>query len=122
MLARIIVASLMLLLALPVVYLGILGIYALIRLDDAFSPYLVLRIFTPVFAVLSAFGTLIAFRYALITAGALAVFYLGWAFTVYPFPGILPPTAFHWIYGTVYAMLCLNLAWTIWALCNIRRR
>ncbi len=122
MLVRIIVALLLVLLAAPVAYLGLLGIYALFRLDDAISVHLILPVLTPVFAVLSAFGTLFAFRYALMTAGALAMFYLGWAFTVYPFPGVLSHTAFHWIYGTVYAMLCLNLAWTTWSLCSIRRR
>ena len=121
-LARIIVAFLLMLLSWPVVYLGLLGIYALFRLDDAISVHLVLPILTPVFAVLSAFGTLFAFRYAPMTAGALAMFYLGWAFTVYPFPGVLPHTTFHWIYGAVFAILCLNLAWTTWSLRGIRRR
>lgn len=122
MLARIIVAFLLILLSLPVTYLGISGIYFLVRADDAVSPYLFLVILTPVFAVLSAFGTLFAFRYALATAGALAMFYLGWAFTVYPFPDVLPDTSFPWIYGAVFAMLCLNLAWIAWSLRAARRR
>ena len=122
MLVRIIVALLLVLLAVPVAYLELLGIYALFRLDDAISVHLILPVLTPVFAVLSAFGTLFAFRYALMTAGALAMFYLAWAFTVYPFPGVLPRTAFNWIYGAMFAMLLLNLAWTTWSLCSTRRR
>ncbi|MCY4560316.1 MAG: hypothetical protein OXF79_28955 [Chloroflexi bacterium] len=117
--ARIVVALLLALLALPVVYLGILGIYALFLIDDAVALYLVPSILAPVFAVLSAFGTLLYFRSALITAAALSVFYLGWAFTLYPFPGVLPSSFFYWARVTMLAMMCLNLAWIVWTL---RRR
>jgi len=120
--ARIIVALLLGLLALPVIYVGILGIFFLIRADDAFSPNLVVAILTPVLAVLVAFGTLLSFRSALVTAGALAVFYLRWAFSLYPFTGVLPLTSLQWIDGAVFAMLCLNLAWITWSLRAARRR
>ena len=121
--ARIVVALLLALLALPVVYLGILAIYLLFRIDDAVALYVALylvpSILAPVFAVLSALGTLLSFRSALITAAALSVFYLGWAFTLYPFPGLLPSSFFYWARVTMLAMMCLNLAWIVWTL---RRR
>ena len=115
-LARIAVVLLLVLLALPVFYLGILGIYTLFRLDDAVSPNLVLITLAPVFVVLSALGTLLSFRHALMTVAALAVFYLGWAFTIYPFPGLLPSPLFRWDQVTMVAILCLNLAWISWSL------
>ena len=111
--ARITVASLLVLLALPVVYLGIWGISALFY---AISLNSVLFILTPAFVILSAFGTLLSFRYALMTAAALAVFYLGWAVTVFPFSGLLPNLSFFWVQVTMFAVLCLNLAWIVWSL------
>ena len=111
--ARITVASLLVLLALPVVYLGIWGISALFY---AISLNSVLFILTPAFVILSAFGTLLSFRYALMTAAALAVFYLGWAVTVFPFSGLLPNLFFFWVEVTMFAVLCLNLAWIVWSL------
>ena len=114
-LARIVVVLLLVLLALPVFYLGIFGIYALFRI--AVSPHLVVLILPPVLVVLSAFGTLLSFRYVPLTAGALAAFYLGWAFSIYPFPDLLPyPFFFYWAKVIMIAMLCLNLAWIVWAL------
>ena len=115
-LARIAVVLLLVLLALPVFYLGILGIYTLFRIDDAVSPNLVLITLAPVFVVLSALGTLLSFRHALMTVVALTVFYLGWAFAIYPFPGFLPSPFFYWGRVTMFAILCLNLAWIVWAL------
>ena len=112
-LARITVASLLVLMALPVVYLGIWGISALFY---AISLNSVLFILTPAFVILSAFGTLLSFRYALMTAAALAVFYLGWAVTVFPFSGLLPNSSFFWVQVTMFAVLCLNLAWIVWSL------
>ena len=112
-LARITVASLLVLMALPVVYLGIWGISALFY---AISLNSVLFILTPAFVILSAFGTLLSFRYALMTAAALAVFYLGWAVTVFPFSGLLPNLSFFWFKVTMFAVLCLNLAWIVWSL------
>ena len=111
--ARITVASLLVLLALPVVYLGIWGISALFY---AISLNSVLFILTPAFVILSAFGTLLSFRYALMTAAALAVFYLGWAVTVFPFSGLLPNLSFFWVQVTMFVVLCLNLAWIVWSL------
>ena len=111
--ARITVASLLVLMALPVVYLGIWGISALFY---AISLNSVLFILTPAFVILSAFGTLLSFRYALMTAAALAVFYLGWAVTVFPFSGLLPNLSFFWVEVTMFAVLCLNLAWIVWSL------
>ena len=111
--ARITVASLLVLLALPVVYLGIWGISALFY---AISLNSVLFILTPAFVILSAFGALLSFRYALMTAAALAVFYLGWAVTVFPFSGLLPNSSFFWVQVTMFAVLCLNLAWIVWSL------
>jgi hypothetical protein len=112
-LARITVASLLVLMALPVVYLGIWGISALFY---AISLNSVLFILTPAFVILSAFGTLLSFRYALMTAAALAVFYLGWAVTVFPFSGLLPNLSFFWVQVTMFVVLCLNLAWIVWSL------
>lgn len=115
-LARIAVVSLLVLLALPVFYLGILGIYALFLIDDVVWPYAVLLTLAPVFVVLSALGTLLSFRYVPMTVAALAVFYLGWAFTIYPFDDLLPSPLFYWAQVTMFAILCLNLAWMVWAL------
>ena len=112
-LARITVASLLVLLALPVVYLGIWGISALFY---AISLKSVLFILTAAFVILSAFGTLLSFRYALMTAAALALFYLGWAVTVFPFSGLLPNLSFFWVQVTMFVVLCLNLAWIVWSL------
>ena len=117
-LARIAVVLLLVLLALPVFYLGILGIYALFRLGDAVSvsPNSVLLTLAHIFVVLSPLGTLLSFRHALMTVAALAVFYLGWAFTIYPFPGLLPSPLFYWGRVIMFAILCLHLAWIVWAL------
>ena len=115
-LARITVASLLVLMALPVVYLGIWGISALFSQSYAISLNSVLFILTPAFVILSAFGTLLSFRYALMTAAALAVFYLGWAVTVFPFSGLLQNLSFFWVQVTMFAVLCLNLAWIVWSL------
>ena len=114
--ARITVASLLVLLALPVVYLGIWGISALFSQGYAISLNSVLFILTPAFVILSAFGTLLSFRYALMPAAALAVFYLGWAVTVFPLSGLLPNLSFFWFQVTMFAVLCLNLAWIVWSL------
>ncbi len=122
--ARIVVALLLLLSAVPVFYLGILGFYALFWLDHSngpgivqsiFSPLLLFN-FSPLLVVFSAFGTLLSFRCALMTAGALAVFYLGWAFTLYPFTGLLPNSFIYVAWVTMFAILCLNLTWIVWSL------
>ena len=68
-LARIVVALLLVLLALPVFYLGILGIYSLFWISFAITPSVVVVSLAPVFILLSAFGTLLSFRCALMTAG-----------------------------------------------------
>lgn len=118
-LARIAVVSLLVLLALPVFYMGLLGIYSLFLVADAVWPNLVLVILIilmPVFVVLSALGTLLSFRYVPMTVAALAMFYLAWAFTIYPFPGLLPSPPFYWHQVPMFAILCLNLAWIVWAL------
>ena len=116
MVARIVVALLLVLLALPVFYLGILGIYSLFWISFAITPSVVVVSLTPVFILLSAFGTLLSFRCALMTAGALAVFYLGWAFIVYPFSGLLPNSFIYWSWAIMLAILCVNLAWIVWSL------
>ena len=113
-LVRIAVVLLLMLLALPVFYLGIFGIYALFWL--AVSPHSVLLILAPVLVVLSAFGTLLSFRYVPLTVGALAAFYLGWAFSIYPFPDLLPNSFVYWARVIMIAMLCLNLAGIVWSL------
>ena len=108
-LARITVASLLVLMALPVVYLGIWGISALFY---AISLNSVLFILTPAFVILSAFGTLLSFRYALMTAAALAVCYLGWAVTVFPFV----PRQLYLPVGVNQFCRFTSLAWTrCWA-------
>lgn len=113
-LARNAVVLLLTLLALPVFYLGIFGIYALFSLSV--SPHSVLLTLPPVLAVLSALGTLLSFRFVPLTVAALAAFYLGWAFSIYPFPDLLPDPFFFWVRVTMIAMLCLNLAWIVWTL------
>ena len=119
MLARIMVALLLVLLALPVFYHGILGMYALFWNGFTFEPTLVLLALVPVLVLLNAFGTLLSFRHALVLADALVVSYPGWAFTAYPLPGLLPNLLIHWSWAIMFAILCLNLAWIVWSL---RRR
>ena len=117
--ARIMVALLLVLLALPVFYHGILGMYALFLNGFTFEPTLVLLALVPVLVLLNAFGTLLSFRHALVLAGALVVSYPGWAFTAYPLPGLLPNSFIYWSWAIMFAILCLNLAWIVWSL---RRR
>ena len=117
--ARVLVALLLVLLALPVLYHGILGMYALFWNGFTFEPTLVLLALVPVLVVLNAFGTLLSFRHALILAGALVVSYPGWAFTAYPIPGLMPNSFIYWSWAIMFAILCLNLAWIVWLL---RRR
>ena len=101
-LARIMVALLLVLLALPVFYLGILGIYSL---------------FWKGFAITCCDTCSVEcgwnkFRHALVLAGALAVFYLGWAFIVYPFSGLLPNSLIHWSWAIMYwswAIMCHSM-------------
>ena len=119
MLARIMVALLLMLLALPVFYHGILGMYSLFWNGFTLEPTLVLLALVPVLVLLNAFGTLLSFRHALILAGALVVSYPGWAFTAYPIPGLLPNSFIYWSWAIMFAILCLNLAWIVWSL---RRR
>ena len=119
MLARIMVALLLVLLALPVFYHGILGMYALFLNGFTFEPTLVLLALVPVLVVLNAVGTLLSFRHALVLADALVVSYPGWAFTAYPIPGLLPNSFIYWSWAIMFAILCLNLAWIVWSL---RRR
>lgn len=113
-LARIAVVLLLVLLALPVFYLGTFGIYALFV--PAGSPHSVLLILAPILVVLSAFGTFLSFRHALMTVVALAAFYLGWAFSIYPFPDLLPDPFSYWARVTMFTILGLNLAWIVWSL------
>lgn len=113
-LARIAVVLLLMLLALPVFYLGIFGVYALFWL--AVSLHSVLLILAPVLVVSSAFGTFLSFRHALMTVAALAAFYLDWAFSIYPFPDLLPDPLSQWARATMFAILGLNLAWIVWSL------
>ena len=119
MLARIMVALLLMLLALPVFYHGILGMYSLFWNGFTLEPTLVLLALVPVLVVLNAFGTLLSFRHALVLAGALVVSYPGWAFTAYPLPGLMPNSFIYWSWAIMFAILCLNLAWIVWSL---RRR
>ena len=119
MLARIMVALLLVLLALPVFYHGILGMYSLFWNGFTLEPTLVLLALVPVLVLLNAFGTLLSFRHALVLAGALVVSYPGWAFTAYPLPGLMPNSFIYWSWAIMFAILCLNLAWIVWSL---RRR
>ena len=119
MLARIMVALLLMLLALPVFYHGILGMYSLFWNGFTLEPTLVLLALVPVLVVLNAFGTLLSFRHALVLADALVVSYPGWAFTAYPLPGLMPNSFIYWSWAIMFAILCLNLAWIVWSL---RRR
>ena len=113
--ARIVVALLLALLALPLFYLGLIAFFAFFRFGYGNAVVSTVSTLTPVFGVLSAFGTLLSFRHALITVAALAVFYLGWAFTVYPFGGFLPSQFLYWARVIMLVMLSLNLAWIVWS-------
>ena len=116
MVARIVVALLLVLLALPVFYVGIFGMYALFSEGFAVEPTLVLITFAPVLVVLNVPGIILSFRHGLILAGALAMPYVGWAFTVYPFPGLAPNSVAYWAQVSMFAILCVNLAWIVWSL------
>ena len=104
------------LLALPVFNLGIYGMYALFSEGFAVEPILVLITFAPVLVVSNVLGILLSFRHGLILAGALAVPYVGWAFTVYPFPGLTPSSVAYWAQVSMFVILCVNLAWIVWSL------
>ena len=116
MVTRIIIALLLVLLALPVAYLGMLGTYALFWQGYAFSPDSIPFILAPAFVVFGALGTLLSFRYALLTLAALTIFYLGWAVTFHPFSELLPRSFLLWVHVTMFAILCTNLAWLVWSL------
>ena len=125
MLGRIVVALLLVLLALPVFHLGIFATYALYWQGFAFEPILVLLTLAPVLVVMNALGTILSFRHGLVLAGALAVPYLGRAFTLSPVPALVPDYISYWAPLTMlailclFASLCLNLGWIAWSL---RRR
>ena len=95
----------------PVFYLGLLGLYALFLLDDAVSPNLVMTVMVPVLLMMSSLGTLASFRLVSITVVALATFYLGWVFTVYPFPDLFPRSLLYRVQTTMRVILCANLLW-----------
>ena len=107
--------SLLLLLALPVAYLAMLWIYALFWKGHAFSPDSIPFIMASAFVVVGALGTLLSFRYALVTASALTLFYLGWAATVFPFSELLPRSLPLWVHVAMFGVLCLNLVWMVWS-------
>ncbi len=121
--ARIMVVLALGFLSLPLFYLGLFGVYGLFLIDSSVSPVGVAMILsgvamilTPVLLVFSVAGTFLSYRHALITVAALAVFYLSWATTVYPFPDLAPISFFHGARWATFAILCLNLAWMAWAL------
>ena len=107
--------SLLLLLALPVAYLAMLWTYALLWKGYAFSPASIPFILAPAFAVAGALATLLSFRYALVTASALTLFYLGWTTTISPVSGLLPRSLPLWVHVAMFGVLCLNLAWMVWS-------
>ena len=115
-LARILVVLLLLVLALPVFYLGLLTLIAFLRSvqTDPSWPILwtVIPLLVVFLVVLNALGTLLSFRHALITVATLVLFYLGWTLSIYPFPGILP-FPFYWVQVPMSAILGFNLLWTI---------
>lgn len=116
-LGQIVVFLLLLFLGLPVFLLGSYGIYALIWQGYALSLISIPFILPSALVLACAFATFLSFRYALLTAAALAVFYIGWAVTVFPHSGFLPQSFLLWVHVTMLAILSLNMAWIIWPYC-----
>ena len=113
---RIGISALLLLASWPLFYLGFLGFWAVIYAPSELTG-LPLYSVASALVVLNAFGTIVSFRHLPLFALAVAAFYLGWAFSVWPFPGLLP-FSFSWIVLVFLALTGLN---TVWSVSSLRR-
>ena len=111
---RIIIAALLLLAALPVFYLGFYGIFAVFRLGEFNGIGPIPWTVAAALAVLNALGTLFSFRHVPLFLAALLAFYLGWAFSVYPYSGLLP-FGFVWVTVAFVTLTGLNALWMLWS-------
>lgn len=102
------------LLALPVLYLGLVGIVGALLIDLSGWPILVMWTLPSFLILSSACGTLLSFRHALMTAVALAVFYVAWALTVYPFSIMSNNLIVFSARLAMVAVLGVNLVWMAW--------
>jgi hypothetical protein len=110
---RIIIAALLLLAAFPLFYLGSYGVYAVFRLGEFNGIGLIPWTVAAALAVLNALGTLFSFRHVPLFLAALLAFYLGWAFSVYPYSGLLP-FGFVWVAVAFVTLTGLNALWMLW--------
>ena len=111
---RIIIAALLLLAALPVFYLGFYGIFAVFRLGEFNGIGLIPWTVAAALAVLNALGTLFPFRHMPLFLASLLAFYLGWAFSVYSYFGLLP-FGFVWVTVAFVTLTGLNALWMLWS-------
>ncbi len=111
---RIIIAALLLLAALPVFYLGFYGIFAVFRLGEFNGIGPIPWTVAAALAVLNALGTLFSFRHVPLFLASLLAFYLGWAFSVYPYFGLLP-FGFVWVTVAFVTLTGLNALWMLWS-------
>ncbi len=111
---RIIIAALLLLAALPVFYLGFYGIFAVFRLGEFNGIGPIPWTVAAALAVLNALGTLFSFRHVPLFLASLLAFYLGWAFSVYPYSGLLP-FGFVWVTVAFVTLTGLNALWMLWS-------
>ena len=119
---RICVSILLLLASVPMFYLGFLGFWSVAHhpLDGGAWGFIgaMVAMVTMGLIVLNAAGTMVSLRHAALFALAVAVFYLGWALSIYPFPGRLPFDVW-WIGIVILALISLNVVWTV---LSLRRR
>ena len=104
----------MLLAALPVFYLGFYGIFAVFRLGEFNGIGPIPWTVAAALAVLNALGTLFSFRHVPLFLASLLAFYLGWAFSVYPYSGLLP-FGFVWVTVAFVTLTGLNALWMLWS-------
>jgi hypothetical protein len=101
------------------IYLGFLGLWSIVHhLSDGAAWGLIGATVTMGLIVLNAVGAMVSLRHAALFALAVAVFYLGWALSIYPFPGRLP-FDFWWIGIVILTLISLNVVWTV---LSLRRR
>ena len=110
----IIIATLLLLAAFPSFYLGLYGVYAVFRLGEFSGIGPIPWTVAAALVVLNALGTLFSFRHVPLFLAALLAFYLGWAFSVYPFSGLLP-FGFVWVTVAFVSLTGLNALWMLWS-------
>jgi hypothetical protein len=111
---RIIVSGLLLLAAWPFFYLGFIGIWAVVH--GPIEPIIALGFlrfpFASALVTLNTVGTIVSLRHVPLFVLAVAAFYLGWAFSVYQFPGLWP-FSLSWTVILILALTSLNVAWIV---------